>query len=112
HQPDHLLRDIAHQPDAAHFAFDNGKMDRFSLLSGAMQGGHDESDSQFHRSDIPNYWAYAQHFTLDDDFFSTIMGPSFPNHLFTIAAEDGNADSNPSPPRWGCDAAPDTTVEV
>lgn len=111
HQPDHLTRDIDHSPDAAHRAYDGGKMDLFSRVAGAVQNGVDQADSQLLQSDIPDYWAYAATFTLEDRFFSTIMGPSFPNHLFSIAGEDANADSNVYAPRWGCDAPPGTTVE-
>jgi phospholipase C len=40
---------------------------------------------------IPNYWEYASKFTLCDAFFSSITGPSLPNHLYTIAAQSGGA---------------------
>jgi phospholipase C len=111
HQPDHLIRDISHAPSAARKGIDGGKMDGFSTIAGAIQNGVDESDSQLYESDIPNYWAYAQQFTLDDAFFSNIMGPSFPNHLFSIAGEDANVDDNPGTLRWGCDSVAGLTVE-
>lgn len=111
HQPDHLARDIDHSPVGAHLAYDGGKMDKFSQLAGAIQNGVDMADSQFYQSDIPNYWTYAKTFTLDDTFFSTIMGPSFPNHLFSIAGEDANVDSNPDAGSWGCDSPAGATVE-
>ena len=34
---------------------------------------------QFYQQDIPNYWQYAQTFTLADNFFSMAKGASFPN---------------------------------
>ncbi|GAC1442733.1 MAG: hypothetical protein NVSMB52_00230 [Chloroflexota bacterium] len=111
HQPDRLIRDISHQPDSAHLAYDGGKMDKFSQVEGAIQQGVDVADSQFYESDIPNYWSYARSFTLDDSFFSTVMGPSFPNHLLSIAGESANVDSNPGSGRWGCDSAPTLTAE-
>ena len=37
-------------------------------------------------------------FTLDDHFFSTIMGPSFPNHLVTIAADGSRNPQTPTVP--------------
>src|SRR6266516_1804367 len=52
HQPDHLLNDIHHEPQYAHLAIDGGKMDKFSLISGAIQNGVDEADSQLLQSDI------------------------------------------------------------
>ncbi|MBU6411284.1 MAG: hypothetical protein KGR98_12940, partial [Verrucomicrobia bacterium] len=47
--------------------------------------------------EIPNYWAYARRFTLCDDFFSSLMGPSEPNHLYTVAAQSGGLVNNPPP---------------
>jgi phospholipase C len=113
--PDHTLLDLAHQGDAAAFAVDDGRMDRFSQLPGAMQNNTDIADSQYQQSDIPNYWRYAQHFTLDDHFFSTIMGPSFPNHLVSIAASSANTFDNPrgqTQHAWGCDGGPHSVVDA
>lgn len=119
HQPDAIHNDISHAPQSAHLAYDNGKMDMFSKIPGAMQPINgvqtDESDSQYLESDIPNYWQYARHFTLADKFFSTILGPSFANHFFTIAVQNDNVDANPGNKSggstWGCDAPTGTTVE-
>ena len=111
HQPDRLREDIDHSPEAAHLADNKGKMNMFSRLHGATQGGVDLADSQFYQSDIPNYWAYAKTFALADSFFSTVAGPSFPNHLFSIASEDANVAANPTSSMWGCDAPSGTTVE-
>ncbi len=47
--------------------------------------------------EIPNYWAYARRFTLCDNFFSSLMGPSEPNHLYTVAAQSGGLVNNPPP---------------
>jgi phospholipase C len=38
---------------------------------------------------IPNYWLYAEKFTLCDEFFSALRGPSMPNHLYAVAAQSG-----------------------
>jgi phospholipase C len=38
---------------------------------------------------IPNYWAYAAHYTLCDKFFSSLTAPSFPNHVYGVAAQSG-----------------------
>ncbi len=47
--------------------------------------------------EIPNYWEYARRFTLSDAFFSSLMGPSEPNHLYTVAAQSGGLVNNPGP---------------
>ena len=62
------------------------------------------SMTQYRRSDIPNYWSYAEHFALADHMFSSLAGPSFPNHLYTVAAQSGGAINNPNSLTWGCDA--------
>jgi phospholipase C len=114
HQPDHTLLDVAHQGDAAQVAVDNGKMDGFDLLPGAIQDGQDIALSQLRQSDIPSYWTYASTFTLDDHFFSTVNGPSFPNHLVAVAGSSNNTVDNPvlnSYHAWGCDSGPYTKVD-
>jgi phospholipase C len=115
HTPDHTLLDIGHAGDAAALAADQGKMDRFSLLPGAIQDSQDIADSQYREGDIPAYWDYARHYTLDDHFFATILGPSFPNHLVTIAASSANTFDNPRGQirhAWGCDAGPTSVVDA
>ena len=113
HTPDHPLLDIAHAGDAAAFAVDQGRMDRFDQLPGAVQDGVDIADSQYRSRDLPSYWKYARTFTLDDHFFSTILGPSFPNHLVTIAASSADTTDNPRGQlkhAWGCDGGPFSVV--
>ncbi len=115
HTPDHTLIDINHAGNAAHVAVDGGRMDGFDKLAGAIQDGQDIALSQYQESDIPNYWRYAKTFALDDHFFSTINGPSYPNHLVTVAATSNNTDDNPilnTYHSWGCDAGPYTKVDA
>lgn len=114
HTPDHTLLDIAHAGNAAQVAVANGLMNGFDRLPGAIQDGQNIALSQLSESDIPNYWAYARTFTLDDHFFSTINGPSFPNHLASVAASSYNTDDNPiynTYHAWGCDSGKYTRVE-
>ncbi len=110
--PDMVQPDPAHSADAAYLAYDGGRMDYFDRIPGAVTLGVDHAYTQMRPGDIPNYWAYARRFTLDDHFFSSIMGPTFPNHLVTIAAQNIGVTSNPqnSHNRWGCDAPIGTFV--
>lgn len=115
HTPDHLLLDIDHSGDAAAVADNSGRMNGFNLLPGAVQGGRIFADSQYHRSDIPDYWALAEKYTLDDRFFATILGPSYPNHLVTIAASSNNTVDNPRGQTygaWGCDGGKHSVVST
>lgn len=45
--------------------------------------------------EIPNYWEYARRYVLCDAFFSSLAGPSEPNHLYTVAAKSGGLVNNP-----------------
>ncbi|HKC76094.1 MAG TPA: EAL domain-containing protein, partial [Chloroflexota bacterium] len=49
------------------------------------------------QADIPNLWAYAQHFTLGDHMFASAVGSTFPNHLYSVAAQSGGVVTNFQP---------------
>jgi phospholipase C len=113
--PDHLPFDISHSSGSVTQAVNHGKMNQFYKIQGASQFGHDYADSAYRQQDIPNYWDYARRFALADHFFSTIMGPSFPNHLATIANQSGGAVDNPSGQQnraWGCDSGSGAAVRI
>jgi phospholipase C len=115
--PDHLQEDLPHDLNQTLAAVDNGKMDDFYLQSGAFQNGDDVADSEYSQSDIPNYYAYAKHFGLADDFFSSMIGGSFTNHLELISGQTFGAIDLPGHPfhvatNWGCDAQSSTVRAV
>ncbi len=76
--------DLSHSWWVAHEAWDHGKMDGFVAAerSSITMGYYD-------RSDIPYYWDYADQYVLDDNFFSSLMGPSLPNHLYIVSGTNG-----------------------
>ncbi len=76
--------DISHFWNAAHAAYDNGRMDGFVWAEGTPF-----TMGYYNGREIPNYWAYAHHYTLCDHFFSSFLGPSTQNHFYTVAAQDG-----------------------
>ena len=80
---DPLPSDIDHSGPATIAAIDGGRMDGFSP-QGMVQ------DTQ---ADIPVYWAYATHFGLGDDFFSSVATSSTPNHIAMIAGQTGGLDT-------------------
>jgi phospholipase C len=102
--------DIPHNWRTSLLGIDSGKMDGFYL--GAPRYG---AYVQFLQSDIPNYWTYAQKFVLADNFFSSMYGPSFPQHLYFTAAGADNMEGGPTMQTgkyhaWGCDSQPGTTA--
>ena len=71
-------------------AWDQGEMDGF------LQGDHAAwAYTQLHKDQLPNYWHWARQNVLFDNFFASAQGPSFPNHLYSIAATSGGAHDNP-----------------
>jgi phospholipase C len=77
-------RDLSHAWAVAHTDYDGGKMDGFVAgeKSALTMGYYD-------RNDIPYYWDYADNYVLDDNFFSSLMGPSLPNHLYIVSGTNG-----------------------
>ena len=119
HEPDNLPRDVGHDWVSSHLAVNNSAMNQFDLISGNNANGNLSGDylayTQFQQSDIPNYFSYASNFVLADNMFSSLDGPSFPNHLYTISAQSAGAISNPTTglgPAWGCDSPSNFTVQV
>jgi phospholipase C len=97
-----------------------GSMNHFDLVDHGNVDGYLLPYTQMTESDIPNYFAYAHQFVLADRMFSSLTGPSFPNHLYTVAAQSGGAINNPRGGKelkywaysWGCDADDEVTVDV
>jgi phospholipase C len=97
--------DIPHCYPCALTAWDHGKMDGFNQSESADRWAY----TQLHKDQLPNYWHWAKRFVLADNFFASAQGPSFPNHLYTIAAQSGGAHDNPRRDdffsnSFGCDA--------
>jgi phospholipase C len=118
HTPDQTTRDIDHGYKSAVTAIDGGKMDKFDTIPGGNQNGDYLSYTQMGPTDIPAYWSYATNFVLADRMFSSMEGPTFPNHLYIVAAQSAQVMSNPknyntstiSWTNWGCDAQPQVYV--
>src|SRR5229473_170224 len=114
HTPDRTKHDIDHSWRGAILAIDGGKMDKFDLIGGGNVRGEFLAYSQHVERDIPNYWTYARTFVLADRMFSSLTGPSFPNHLYTVGAQSGGAINNPNKTKgsWGCDSDDGALVQV
>jgi phospholipase C len=97
--------DIPHCYTCSLEAWNEGRMDGFNVSASADRWAY----TQLHEDQLPNYWHWAREFVLSDRFFASAQGPSFPNHLYTIAAQSGGAHDNPRRHNFfsnsfGCDA--------
>lgn len=93
-KPFHIKRlrlpcDLHHEWTVAHAAYDNGRMDGFVWAEGTPY-----TMGYYNQKEIPNYWDYARHYTLADHFFSSLLGPSLPNHVYMVAAQSGGLITN------------------
>ena len=86
------IPDVPHCWVCATTDYNHGKMDGFNQDPISDQYAY----TQLHRSDEPNYWAWAEHYTLADHFFSAERGPSYANHLYAISGQSAGAHDNPS----------------
>jgi len=121
---DRLAMDIRHCYDCALQAWNEGEMDGFATIS---EWADRYAYTQFQPGDLPNYWTWASSFVLGDKFFASAQGPSFPNHLYTIAAQSGGTHENVYQDidelrerhrdtglfkAWGCDSMEDAFAVV
>jgi len=129
-------QDIDHRRDAALVSFNASAMNGFPLLP-ALSGNLAESLANTQLTSSNPYWTYADHFVLADNSYSSLFGPTFPNHLYTkssetrpgvimrslfgptfpnhlytIAAQSAGAVDHPTTTIWGCDAKPVTRVRT
>jgi len=79
---------LAHASDPPTGTFSNNHAAWLARASKAV-------GEQYLQADIAQYWAYAQQFTLCDNFYTDVASDSTPNHLMLIAADSPVID-NPS----------------
>jgi phospholipase C len=80
-----------HSWEAAHEAWDIGKMDGFVWTSGQNAMGY------YDYRMLPYYWTYASNYVLFDDFFEPVLSYSLPAHLYLIAAQSGGYVTGKAP---------------
>ncbi len=113
HTPDKPKHDMGHEWIDSHNDVDAGRMDRFDKEFMCSVNGDNLCLSQLYQSDIPNYWAYAQNYTLADAAFSSQESGSYPAHMVLVSGSTQNTIDNPRSSlaaQWGCDAVVGTNV--
>ncbi|HEX6581298.1 MAG TPA: alkaline phosphatase family protein [Actinomycetota bacterium] len=79
-----LPHDLGHAFAPGLYSINGGKMNGFNCVS---LGDDLMGYLQHSRETLPAYWAYADRFVLADQFFTSMYGPTFPEHLYTVAAQ-------------------------
>jgi phospholipase C len=82
---ENCTNDLTHNWGPQHESWNHGKMNRWvkTHTARANEGNPDGAMTMgyYTRRDIPFHWALADHFTLCDAYFSSILGPTHPNRL-------------------------------
>nr|WP_246372475.1 alkaline phosphatase family protein [Gordonia humi] len=88
--------DQNHEYLAEQKSFDNGKMDKFVEFTTKDKCASDGEDMYEHPGSVMGYydgntvagmWNYAQNFTMNDNYWSTVFGPSTPGALNLISGQ-------------------------
>jgi phospholipase C len=111
--PDKPKHDMGHEWTDSHNDVDAGRMDRWDLEFMCSVNNDNLCLTQFQQADIPNYWAYAQNYSLADAAFSSVESGSYPAHLMLVSGSSQTTIDNPRSSiaaQWGCDAVPGTNV--
>jgi phospholipase C len=76
--------DLDHSWQAEHASWNNGKMDSFvsTHTSPNYEGSYGTNTMGYYENtDIPFYWDLAQKFTICDNYFCSVLGPTHPNRI-------------------------------
>jgi phospholipase C len=99
HNPELVNTGGAHKPADGAIDIDEGKMDGFVAVAESRNRGCGQKYARglcapstppdvmgYHDArEIPNYWAYAQQYVLQDRMFQPDLSWSLPAHLFTVS---------------------------
>ena len=80
------FHDITHSWLPQHECWDNGAMDGFVKTHLAVDGeaAGPATMGYYEQADIPLYYALAEKFTICDDYYCSVLGPTDPNRLYSL----------------------------
>ncbi|MGH9080355.1 MAG: phospholipase C, partial [Acidimicrobiales bacterium] len=80
--------DLSHTWPAEHASWNSGSMDNFvSTHTSAQYEGSLGINTMgyYKKSDIPFYYDLVKHFTVCDNYFCSVLGPTHPNRLMQVS---------------------------
>ena len=83
--------DQDHEYMAEQQAFDHGLMDQFVEFTGTPPGGPSVVMDYFDGNTVTALWNYAQNFSMSDNSYGTVTGPSTPGALNLISGQTHGA---------------------
>ena len=80
--------DISHTWSAMHSEYDGGAMDGFYTTHGVNALGY------YTEPDLPFYYGLFKSSTLCVNYFSSLLGPTYPNRFYLAAGTSGGITTN------------------
>ncbi|MBL8685153.1 MAG: alkaline phosphatase family protein [Myxococcales bacterium] len=91
HDTEYCIEDVSHSWNGSHRQYNNGMMDGFVTTNdpnGRRALGY------LDQSDLPFYYELANTFAIGDRYFCSLLGPTFPNRLYLMAATSFGLGAN------------------
>ena len=81
------VHDVNHEWNGSHEQYDAGAMDGFTLTNQVPEDPNGSRTMGYYdSSDLPFYYALYGTFAMSDRFFQSLLGPTFPNRYYLLAA--------------------------
>ncbi len=88
--------DLPHSRTAMLEDYDGGRNDLFAAVAERLLPGLGNiSVGYYDGRQLAYYWSLASSYTLADHYFSSMLGPTDPNRLYSIAGDAGGLSTNP-----------------
>ena len=92
------LPSMSHAWEVQHQAWNRGRMDQWLAAHRAADGANGPYAMGYYtRQDIPFHYALAETFTICDNYFSSVLGPTIPNRLYWMTGTIDAAATNGGP---------------
>lgn len=82
-------QNLCHGPECARASYDNGRMDGF-----VYSAGSNLTMGYFDYHQIPYYWDYSSQYVLMDNYYSSFLGASLPNHIYLMEGQSEGVTTN------------------
>jgi phospholipase C len=91
---DYCVRDPAHGWKAVHTQYNGGELDGF-VISNEPDGAR--AMGYFDHTDLPFYYELANTFAISDSYFSSMLGPTWPNRMYLYSGSSHGLTENTLP---------------
>ncbi len=92
HSTQYCIDDVSHSWNNSHTQFDGGLNDEFVVTN---DPNGERAMGYLDEGDLPFYYGLSKTFAIGDRFFSSVLGPTWPNRFYFLSAtSDGRINNN------------------